>query len=421
VILFYLLVAIMPLTRHSWWSDINLGGLTANKWLGLLCLGVALAHLALRPTRVRFLHTVQARLFLLFAMLSITSFLIRGMDPSGLDGSLLTSFLSFIGLFMMTLVLVDSPDRLHSVLLSLIGGLAFVSLHALREWQAAGMSLAVRPGWVAGDPNYLSLSLLLGLPLAFLLAVRPSPRWEKIFSVGCLLTMLFAFALASSRGGFIGLIGAFVMLACHSARAMRVRLLTIGGMVIVLLLALPASPLVRMIYPSASDQGSNALRSDLLVAGWNMFTQNLWLGVGVGNYRFLVGRYGAPEIELTHIAHNTYLDIAAEQGVFGLLLFLAIVYSALRSLNRTRRLTDFHSSLSFLRTAALGVQAGLLGGATAMLFLSALHLRGFWFTIFVSSCFQLVAESCARRLSRVPPPVDHRAEHAIWQAAERDR
>src|SRR5206468_8374725 len=326
VILFYLLVGIMPLARHPLWSDTNVVGLSVNKWLGLLCFGVSLLRLPLRRTRVRFLHTMQARLFLLLAAAAITSFLIRGMHQSELEGSPVANFLSLLGLFVMTLVLVDSPARLHRVLLSVIGGLAFVSLHAIREWLSAGMSLSVRPGWVAGDANYLALSLLLGLPLAFLLAVWPSPRRERLFAGGCLITMLIAFALASSRGGFIGLMVVFAILAGQSAPAMRVRLLTTGGIFIALLVALPASPLVRMIYPSSSDQGSNALRSELLAAGWNMFTQNMWLGVGVGNYRFLVGRYGPPEVELTHIAHNTYLEVAAEQGVVGLMLFLAILY-----------------------------------------------------------------------------------------------
>jgi putative inorganic carbon (HCO3(-)) transporter len=386
MILFYLLVAVMPLVRHSLWSETIIAGLTMNKWLGVACLGIALCHLALRPKPVRFFRTTQARLFVLFALLSIASFLLRSQHPA-IEESPLVSFTSFLGLFLVTLVLVDSLDRLRWVLLSLIGGLAFVSLHAIHEWQAAGFSFSVRPGWVAGDPNYLSLSLLLGLPFALLLARRPWPRWQRLFASACFATMVIAFGLAGSRGGFFGFIAAFAALA-HRSRN-RARMLAVGGtLILLMLLALPESPLVRVISPSFGDQESNRTRSELLTAGWNMFTQNMLFGVGVGNYRYVVGGYGAPDVELKHLAHNMYLEVAAEQGVFGLLVFLAILYFALRGLNRIARAAALHRSESLLPTAALGSQLGLIGGGAAMLFL--------WFMIFLSCCIQALARSPAR-------------------------
>jgi O-antigen ligase len=68
-------------------------------------------------------------------------------------------------------------------------------------------------------------------------------------------------------------------------------------------------------------------------AGWNMFVDHTWLGVGAGNYAqaypdYFIGSWREP---LGH-AHNYYLNILAELGVMGgavLLVFLGLAYREL--------------------------------------------------------------------------------------------
>jgi putative inorganic carbon (HCO3(-)) transporter len=60
-------------------------------------------------------------------------------------------------------------------------------------------------------------------------------------------------------------------------------------------------------------------------AGWDMFSEHPWLGVGIGNYEPVYPAYALPRWDepLGH-AHNYYLNIAAETGILGILTHLAV-------------------------------------------------------------------------------------------------
>jgi O-antigen ligase len=412
MILFYLLIGIMPLVRHSLWSETIVAGLTLNKYLGLLCLGLAIFKLLSRPRTVGFLQTTQARLFLVFCGLVTVSFVLRG--PSiPLDDSPLTSFVSFGLLFFMTHVLIDSAEVLHRALLWLVGGMAFASLHTIREWQQGGM-LDGRPGWVAGDPNYFAFGALLAMPIALVFASGPWPRWQRWLTGGCLVVILFAFVLAGSRGGFIGLLASFLLLAWRSPR--RASFLTLGGVALGLLLVVaPVSPIERFLAPTAGDIESNRVRSALLAAGLRMVADNPVFGVGAGNYKPLVRMYGGPDVELRHLAHNTYLEVAAEHGLPGLALLLCLFGTTVLSGRRiARRLVRPEDER--LRLAVRGIEVGLSGGMVAMLFLSIQHVRLLWFLVILASRLPaLVGQERAGRVGalagapRLDPHVEARA------------
>jgi len=399
MIFFYLLVAVMPLVRHRIWADTQIGGVTLNKYLGIVCLLVGLLHLSARQRPPRFFQTVQSRLFVLFGLATIASFIIGGSEIP-IELSSVANWMSFLLLFFLTCVLVDSIQRLRWTLLALIGGVAFASLHLIREAVGSGLG---RPGWVTGDPNYFALSALLCLPLAAFLAHDPAPLWQRAYCLGCLVVTLIAFTLAGSRGGLIGLIVSFVVAAPHSRRP--VRYLTLGVLLIgALVLVLPSSPLDRLLNPTHSDQESTDVRTALLWAGINMFEQNFLTGVGVGNYKALVHRFGGPDTKLENLAHNTYVEVAAELGIFGILAFATILLFSFLSLRRARIDTQARKPDSILiNTTARGLEAGLVGAAVAIVFLSALHVRIMWFVLILSMCLRPLILEARERTSAAGP------------------
>jgi O-antigen ligase len=95
-------------------------------------------------------------------------------------------------------------------------------------------------------------------------------------------------------------------------------------------------------------------------AGWYMFLDHSWLGVGAGNYAQAYPDYfvGAWREALGH-AHNYYLNILAELGVSGggvLLLFLGLTF-----LKLGRALVDSEQSGdAFWRALLAGVFGGLV-------------------------------------------------------------
>ena len=117
------------------------------------------------------------------------------------------TYLSLLILFFITVVVVDSPERLRWVLLSASGSLALSSLYVLRDWQSYhALYNDYRPGYVVGDPNYFTVNVLLFLPTTFLMAQQRPPRWQRWFCLGCFIVTLFGVWVSASRGGFLGIL-----------------------------------------------------------------------------------------------------------------------------------------------------------------------------------------------------------------------
>jgi hypothetical protein len=400
---FYLLVAVMPLVRHQFWSFTSVAGLTMNKWLGLTAFITACLHLAMRRTPPRPFLTPQAPLFVMFGVVVILSFLLRGPERTPVELSPVGNWVSFLLLFFMIVVFLDSRRRLKWTLFAAIGGVAFTSLHLLREWQAyGGMRSGVRPGWIAGDPNYFALAALTCLPMAFLFSEVRLPPWQRIAVRACLIITVAAFIMAASRGGMLGLITSLIFIALRSRR--RAQYFTVGGIILfVLLLIAPTSPLMRTLDPGQAEISSTVAHETLLWAGLRMFGDNFLLGVGTGNFKGMLERYlGPDDPQIKHVAHNTFLEVAAELGVFGLLLLLSIVGLTFRTLSRVRRAAA-HGRDPLLHLAARGLEAGLAGACVSMVFISALHSRLFWFLIIVTICLPAVPAPAKRRPTRGAP------------------
>ena len=120
---FYLLIAVMPMVRHQFWSYTSLAGLSMNKWLGLIALGMACLHVTMRPTPLRLFVTRQAPLFVIFAVAVIFSFLLRGPEKISVEVSPVGNWVSFLLLFFMVAAFVDSRQRFKWTLFMAIGAM----------------------------------------------------------------------------------------------------------------------------------------------------------------------------------------------------------------------------------------------------------------------------------------------------------
>ena len=102
------------------------------------------------------------------------------------------------------------------------------------------------------------------------------------------------------------------------------------------------------------------------------------LGVGLGNYPTIEPRYSTQSIDLQFVkfvvqdqlvAHNTYLELAAELGIVGLCTFLSIL--GLTLMRAARSLAAFEAERNKLEFYARGLVAGVIGMLTAYVFFSA--------------------------------------------------
>ena len=408
MILFYVLVAIMPLAAHPLLGG-NGGDLTVFKYLGLACSIYAGYYLlAARSLEILAFQTWTWRCF--FALYAIAVVSSTTASIRTVEFAPLLSFTSFLLLFFITAVLIDSVRRLRWVLIAVGASVALASLYTLREWQLYHAIYAgFRPGYISGDSNYFAISALQCLPIAYFLMLDPNRRWERFFWAACLVSLLAASALASSRGGFLGMIATFLFIVWNSKRRFRNCLLS-GALLTPMMFFVPASPLERMLHPSYADEVGRYARQVTWKAGLRMIEQHPIAGIGLGNFKPMVLSYEDEGERVINMAHNTYIEIAAEMGIPALLLFLGIIGSAYRILQLVRRQSGAIGP-RLVHQAALGLQASIIGCSVAIFFCPGTYQKAVWLNIALALTLpplvarrvrQVRARASARRSSAPP-------------------
>lgn len=189
------------------------------------------------------------------------------------------------------------------------------------------------------DPNELASVLVAGIALSVGLAAgvkkRPELRLLALISGGfCLITAL----LTGSRGGVIALAAVLVAGVIFGGR-WRSRTAALGlllsALAVFYIAALAPSQVQERIKSPSEDQAlEREGRATLWKIGERMISANPVEGVGAGNFQTSSRHYllepGAVYrsdviLQTPSVAHNTYMQIAAELGFIGLALFIAIV------------------------------------------------------------------------------------------------
>lgn len=399
MIFYYMLLLSLALANQRY-LDYRLFGFTVEKYLGLLVLLVALFYLTIRKSPVNLWRSWQTRAFLFFLVLAGVSWFTMGRTP--FHSSMFLVYLSQVAFLVSTLILVDRPERLRWSILVVLASMTLASLYALREWQKLYplYGFGFRPSWgPAGDPNYFAASAVICLPIAFYFFIWSPNRFDRWFSAACTLPIVAAILVGASRGGLLALLAAGVVILWQS-RNLRRKFLFLGGLFLIVLLVSPASPVRRFLHPSSGDVTSENDRLALWSAGLHMIEAHPLAGIGLDNFKAEVPAYLAPGQHIDYIAHNTYIEMAAEMGVPGIALFLWILVATFKSLARTRR-SAWESNSPILYSVASGLRAGTAGFCVAMFFLSAEFLKLLWFAVFFSVAIEAMTVATSRARTSV--------------------
>lgn len=438
MLLFYILISAMPLVRNPLWEHF-MSDLTAVKYLGVACLAYAAWHCTLARRSPPIWGSMTAKAMTGLCLWAAASWLTLG-APIAWEKSPLLSYISFLLLLVITVSVVDSWPRLEHVLWAVILAVGIASLYIVREWQEYRHVYAhFRPGWVTGDPNYFTASALVGLPLALAFCGRHTAWWKRLGASGCVLLTLVAIALAASRGGLLGLLA---MAGWFAWKKRRLSLFVLAGaLMLPPLLLWSRSPLNRLLHPSASDVKSSNTRLALWEAGLRMVEQHPLTGIGLGQFKSEVAQYAVGRKDLDHIAHDTYLALASEMGLPGILIYALMVGGAALTLARLRRATtaaaadapasrdrpppvfqdddEANDSESppgahappatalppWLADAVLGMQGAILGFSVSAIFLSAQYTKLFWLLLAVTAAADslLPREAAAAEVAEPAP------------------
>lgn len=323
--------------------------------------------------RFRFISTID-RSLLGFAAIMVLSYAVNALSPyedqkafvasRGLSADFLFLRLTLYGLVTILMILVSyrmvaeqvrKPEQIETVIRVLaLSGLVNAIITNGYWLLTTGGSFA-RYNF---DPpiessqgihfNFMSLTFMIALTL--LLSFKNS-RKQKLLLVSTLAMTFFSMLTVMVRQGWVSFI--FILfyyiytIRFDLSKKVRRRILTVSILVGLTLFAVVAvmfrAQIIAMfvelftVSGSDDDQGSWLMRFALMRHGLDVFLDHLLLGVGYGHYP----SYSTVPIFVSGVRtyvsspHNGLVTIAAETGIAGLFLFVAISWNLLRESRST--------------------------------------------------------------------------------------
>ncbi|MFL6467694.1 MAG: O-antigen ligase family protein [Pyrinomonadaceae bacterium] len=302
---------------------------------------------------------------------------------------------TFVGLFskvaLMFIIMVNtlrSRARIQGLIWLGIGVGLMLTYQALDmylkgQFKTEGYRVSVDFGGMFGNPNDLAIHLALFIPLAIVLGLSSRNALSKAVYFGSSVVMAVGVMITQSRGGFLGLIAAALVLTWKLGRRRR----TIAVIVVLLFGAsfmafAPGNYGIRMMSIVDSDLdpvGSSDQRTELLKRSILVTLRNPQ-GIGMGNFP-VVGQHNLQ-------SHNAYTQVSSELGWLCFAAYLILLISPFRKLGMIERELNQENDHSWLYYTAIGVQATLAAYLVSSFFGSVAYQWYVYYPIAFAVCLR---------------------------------
>jgi putative inorganic carbon (hco3(-)) transporter len=303
--------------------------------------------------------------------------------PGGSVNFLLDTLFKQVIILFIIIVTVDSYDKLKKILFVIGISTVFLALLAVSRYLSGqyligGFRATVAPG-TFGDPNDLALHFVFAIPLLYFVGYMQTKK-KKIFII-MILILVCAVLITFSRGGILGLCSSILAIWFFD-KSNRKKNTFLIAMSIVLLLFLNITPALinRMETLTGSEldtSGSIDARWKTFKAGVEVFLEHPIVGVGLSGFVIAEGaKHGG--VGKWNAAHNSFLQVAAETGIGGLITFIGCCYLLLTFQMKTKRDIDALSDMALTQT---GLRISALGFLVCATFLSQAYSWYFFYLV----------------------------------------
>ena len=338
--------------------------------------------------------------------------LLRGQPPAGVAINLTSYFAVFLFCFLIPYVARDS--RGVRVLLTGVAMGAVFSVLAGFLFDFAPPAQEAASGRYTGstaNPNTLASNQVVALPLTGALLFAASSWLTKILLVGAIGIELGGLIASLSRAGVVAVVAMGGLCVIRFAKPTNVRYLF--PMILVAaaaLLAAPAQFYDRLETMSTEErQYDGSIQKRVIGWEWGMraFGSNPLMGVGLNQ----VGTWAHPHEPVLlpgDAVHNTWISIAGEMGLLGLVPFLGITLLTWGDFSRVRRLArrEPHRGdpeFRVLAERATFCQIALAGAVVFSQFGIGDRSKSFWLLVGLSTALVWMAQRRAQTLSEAAP------------------
>lgn len=247
------------------------------------------------------------------------------------------------------------------------------------------------------DPNFFAVQLVMLVPIVLNFFLVEKKILLRGFLGGICILLLAAIIFTYSRTGMLILGFALALFIIRPVFQKKKNWLPLTTAVICLIFMIPFVPQKYWErLNSITDLKDPAIiaRFDTWRIGMEIIAEHPFVGIGYGAFKYEYGQRAAssPYVETKMLlqAHNSYIELAAESGLFALGIFLIILTRTVKALRRAQynfsRQKD--ERMVFLTQAMENSFYIFLLGA---FFLSIMHLLILWIVIALASVLDNVS------------------------------
>lgn len=363
-----------------------------------------LAHIAFKKDKI--INVTQTKVLLGLLFVILVSFTV-GWFPLCLGR--FEQMAKNVIAFLLIVNLINSKKRVRLFIWALMIFSAILAWDTIQQYFDLGAveSLDIRLGGFTGGyfggAGDFAIMMNIMVPFAFFLMIGEKRFVFKLVSLFLLGLFTYAMMVTFARGGgVIAFAAAMVTILVLSVRGKGLALklfsfLIVAGLLAGLVLVAPAQFKNRSSsILDYKDQVTSMRRIEYWKLGAKMFLAYPLTGVGAGNYPARYNDFGGWEHQW-RVAHNMFVEAAAELGIGGISLLLVLLFITLRDSWRLQRLLNLRLKKEkmkrpFVYYVNLAAFASIVTYSVGGLFQSVLYYPMLYFLIAISVANKKIAE-----------------------------
>lgn len=289
-------------------------------------------------------------------------------------------------LTFVMIALLNTRERIHALVwVAVVSiGLYGVKGGIFTITSGGGAHVMGPTGTFIGGNNELGLALVMTIPLMRYLHLTTDRTLIKNALLGAMGLTFVAILGTQSRGALLGLASMSVYLALKS-RNKATLLLTMVVLAPLAFSIMPESYFNRMETIETFQQDRSAMsRINAWWTAWYSVLDNPLTGSGFGMWTPRLYMQYAPDPSVVYDVHSIYFEVLGETGFVGFFLFIAIMLTALHSLNRVVKFADRDKRLIWMRDLASMVYVSIIGYAISGAFLGLAYFDYYYLFIAIT-------------------------------------
>jgi probable O-glycosylation ligase (exosortase A-associated) len=255
-------------------------------------------------------------------------------------------FQLFVINFVMFIIVtnrMDSAGKLDKLIWLLLLIFTYFSIRGIINFASGQFDYgSKRTSGVVGssfisDENDFALALNFMIPFAYFYFTEKTKGIRRYLSLGILIFLVLGVIASGSRGGWIGLmVAVFYCLLMSERKAVSIVIVSLLAFLIVLFA--PAKYWQGVESITRTNEGTAKSRISYWKAGVRMLLTYPLFGVGAGNGpirmpEFVTG-FRDSNTQWGRTFHGTFPQVMAELGGSGLILYLMMIFLALKKLRQ---------------------------------------------------------------------------------------